>query len=125
MADFEYYNANPKGLRTGDCVIRAFSFFFGTTWRSAFDDLLSWCADRGLVNFNYRSSYNKYLSEKGYERHRTPKKGLTVCGFCNHFAESGKTYIVSMKGHLTIVQDGKIIDTWDCSDKVIDGYWER
>ena len=65
--DFVYYNPNPRNLHTGDCVVRALTAFLNTSWRPAFLDIINWCADRGRVNFNYRSSYNEYLKEKGYQ----------------------------------------------------------
>lgn len=131
MAQIVQHNVNPLGLRTGDCVFRALAVFFDTTWRKALDELVSWAADRGKANFNYRSTYNEFLKEKGYVRHRAPKKGMTVAEFCDGFAEPGKMYILSCPRHLTIVtwdiqsKESYVVDTWDCRGKVVDGYWER
>ena len=130
MAQLLFLNLNPLKRWTGDCVFRALAFFFGISWREALDDLVGWAADRGLTSFNYRSTYNGYLLEKGYARHRAPRKGLTVSEFCAEYAERGKKYILSCPRHLTVVEWPKyvdecfIVDTWDCSDKVVDGYWE-
>lgn len=95
MAQLLFLNLNPLKRRTGDCVFRALAFFFGISWREALDDLVGWAADRGLTSFNYRSTYNGYLLEKGYARHRAPRKGLTVSEFCAEYAERGKKYILS------------------------------
>ena len=120
---FEYYNPNPKGLHTNDCVVRALTFFLGLSWRGAFMDIISWCADNGVVEFNRRTQYNRYLESKGYKKHRSPR--CTVKDFCEQFAEPGVTYIVSMPRHLTIVSDRVNYDIGDCSQKIIDGYWEK
>ena len=125
MTKYNYYNPNPCKIHIGDCVIRAFAFFFGATWRKAFLDIITWCADRGLVNFNFRSVYNKYLEEKGYQRHKAPEKGITVARFIEEYAENGMTYIVSMPRHLTIIHDKVLYDIGDCSSRKMDGYWER
>lgn len=125
MEKFYYWNPNPKKLHTDDCVIRAFSYFFGITWRKSFFDLIEWCADRGLVKFNFRSVYNKYLEEKGYLRHKAPFKGITVGRFRDEYAKEGKCYIISCKRHLTIIHDKALIDIGDCSDIEMDGYWLR
>lgn len=133
MAKWIRYNANPLGRRTGDCVYRALSVFLDIPWRQAVDDLVRWAADRGLTNFNYRSTYNEYLKEKGYSRHRVPEKGISVEEFIDRFAEQGKTYILSCPRHLTIVKsdndidndDLYLIDTWDCRTKTVDGYWVK
>ena len=123
--DFVYYNPNPKNLHTVDCVVRALTAFLNMSWRNAFLDIINWCADRGRVNFNYRSSYNEYLKEKGYERHKKPRKNVSVGEFVEYFAEYGKVYIVSMPRHLTLVINRRLCDIWDCSSKKMDGYWVR
>ena len=126
MANYYYINPNPKGLHTRDCVIRAFAFFFGTTWREAFMDLINWCAERGLVDFNYRSVYNEYLKEKGYNRRSCPEKGMTVSQFMTDFADDNAVYIVSCKQrHLTIVHNKDVLDTFDCRQMTVDGYWRK
>ena len=71
MAKFVYCNFNPKQLHTNDCMVRALAYFFGVSWRKAFLDIIEWCADRGWVDWNYRSKYNVYLAERGFERHKT------------------------------------------------------
>lgn len=125
MSNYYYYNPNPLKIHTGDCVIRAFAFFFGVTWRKAFLDLIEWCADRGLVKFNYRSVYGKYLEEKGFARNKAPEKGISVARFRDNYADINKIYIIQCPRHLTIIHQKNIIDTFDCSDRTVEGYWER
>lgn len=131
MSALLYVNMNPLRRRTGDCVYRALSFFLDVSWRQLLDELVGWAADRGLTNFNFRSTYNEFLKEKGYVRHRAPEKGMTVGRFCAEFAEPGMVYVVSCPRHLTVVKwigwAGRpmIVDTWDCSSKIVDGYWVR
>lgn len=131
MAILMLYNNNPLRKRTGDCVYRALSNFLDMSWRALLDELVCWAADRGLTNFNYRSTYTAFLKEKGYERHRVPKKGITVGEFCDRYAEKGKRYILSCPRHLTVVDYfewkgiSAVMDTWDCLGKPVDGYWER
>lgn len=130
MAEVLFYNANPLKRRTGDCVYRALAYFFGVPWRQALDELVGWAADRGMTNFNFRSCYTEFLREKGYIRHRAPRKGITVSEFCAGYAEKGKMYILSCPRHLTIAEwpehhlECFIVDTWDCNGKIVDGYWE-
>lgn len=131
MAKVLYINLNPLKRRTGDCVYRAMARFLGVSWRQALDDLVCWAADRGLTNFNFRSTYNEFLSSKGFRRHRAPKKGITVEEFCAGYAEKGKLYILSCPRHLTIadwpehLEECIIVDTWDCSKRNVDGFWVR
>lgn len=120
-----YFNANPMNRRTGDCVIRAFSVFLGTTWRKAFMELIEWCADRGYVLFNYRSVYNKYLEEKGYKKTRAPFKGITVAQFVEHYAQEYNLYMLQCPRHVTIIRGKELVDTWDCSHLEVQGFWIR
>lgn len=135
MAIFVPYNCNPQGRRIRDCVYRALSRFLCISWREAVDDLVSWAADRGLTNFNYSSTYTPYLKEKGYIRHKAPRKGITVREFCEQYAEKGKLYILSCPRHLTIAEWAPdahktysscvVVDSWDCRSETVNGYWER
>lgn len=126
MKQFVYYNLNPLQNHTGDCVVRAFAFFFGIPWKRAFLDLIMYCADKGVVNFNYRSTYYGYLREKGYAKIKPPFREKTSVGeFCENIAKEGKTYLVQIKRHMTIVCNRDVYDTWDCRSKDVDFYWER
>lgn len=124
MNGFAYYNPNPDGDFMNDCVIRAYAFFFGVSWKKAFLDAMQFCAERGLVRFNFPSVFNKYLESKGYKRHRTPRRGMTVGQFRDEFAVEGKCYIVSCPRHFTVVFQKDIVDIADCSKLRVIAYWE-
>lgn len=122
----KYYNANPAGKRTVDCVYRALSFFLGVTWMKAVFELVIHATNRGLVNFNYFTNLTSYLAEKGYQRQKPPRKGMTIEDFIKEIAQKGKYYLIAVPGHLTVVDnESEIVDTWDCSKKTIKYYWER
>ena len=131
MQNWLYFNANPKKLHTGDCVYRALSRFLGITWRETVDELVSFAADQGRVNFNYRSTYTPFLAEKGYERHKAPRKGMTVGEFCESFAKPGMAYLIQVPRHLTVVEwipgynISMNVDTFNCENKVIEAYWDK
>ncbi len=122
---YTYKNLNPQQKRTGDCVVRAMAYFFGVDWRTAFYSLITYCADHAVVTFNYRSTYTAFLKEKGYRRMRAPEKGMTVGRFRDEYAEEGKMYLLQVPRHLTIIDDRVLIDTWDCSDRKLEGYWMK
>lgn len=122
---FFYYNANPKGIRTGDCVVRAFSYFLGMSWAEALQSLIDWGIKNGLVLFHYRGFYNKYLLERGYKKRKTPNQVLTVRDFCDKYAEDGGLYLIQCPRHVTIVHNKGIVDTWDCGHLKVEGYWDK
>ena len=132
---FHYFNPNPCGLRTGDCLYRALSYFLGMTWRATLDGVVAFGADRGRVDFNSRSLLTAFLKERGYVRHGRKEfcgkdskgklKKMTVAEFRDNVALPGKAYLVSCTRHLTVIHDKEIIDSWDCSGREADGFWER
>lgn len=124
MKEFNYINLNPLKIHTGDCVVRAFAFFFGIPWESAFKVLTNHCAKQGKVIFNYVSNFGGYLKSQGIEKEK-PKEKITVGEFCEKVAKDGYVYIVRVKSHLTIVSDKDVFDTWDCRDKEVICYWGR
>lgn len=125
MNGFVFYNPNPDGDFMHDCVIRAYSFFLGMTWKAAALDAFRYCIEHGFVRFNYPSVYNKYLESKGYVRHRVPRKGMTVGQFRDEFAEEGKCYILSCPKHFTLIFCKDILDIGDCSKLRVIAYWVR
>lgn len=122
---FIYYNANPKGVRTGDCVIRGISYFLGITWSGALHSLIDWGEERGLVLFHYRGFYNKFLADHGFQKKKTPNKDWTVNDFCEQYAQEGKCYLIQCPRHITVVHGKDIIDSWDCGHLKVEGFWER
>ena len=34
------------------------------------------------------------------------------------------TYLITMKGHITVMKDGTVYDTFDCRDRVVRSVWE-
>ena len=53
-----FYNPNPFGNNTGDCVIRALTLAFGKTW----DDVYSMLAEFGFKNKLMPSSNENWLA---------------------------------------------------------------
>ena len=121
-----YYNANPAGKRTVDCVYLALSFFLGISWMKAVFELVINATNKGLVNFNYNTNVTHYLAEKGYQRIKPPRKGMTIDEFIKEVAQKGKCYLIAVPGHMTVIDtDSELVDTWDCSKKTIKYYWKR
>lgn len=125
---FHFSNLNPKGQRAGDCVIRAISAFMRWDWERTYREL----AERGIKAgylVNDDENYQSFLAEKGFEKHKQPRRGncfkFTAAEFCKEIAEPGKTYLLRLAHHLTFVgPDCKIWDTWDCGFKTVGNYWE-
>ena len=115
---FVKHNNNPKGKRTGDCVIRAISLALGKSWIEVFDDLTKIAREKASV-VNSDEVFFEYLSN--YDR-ETPKAQKGKKRLKVGELDDG-TYIIKVANHLTCVKDGVLMDTWDCRNKCVYRYW--
>ena len=114
---FEYYNANPYNRDISDCVIRALSVLTNRTWNETYDELTRLAGDVGLM-FDRVEFVEDYLDDK-YERECHYSK--TVGEFAREYPY-GK-YAITMDGHITALIDGKLIDTFNPSNRVMRCAW--
>ena len=123
-----YVNTNPLDKHTQDCAYRGLSLFLQIPWIKAVFELVLHATNKGLVNFTYTTNITSYLSEKGYTRQKPPRKGMSVNEFAKEVARPGKIYLLALKTprHITFINpDGVLLDTWDCSSKPVQYYWEK
>lgn len=77
-----HYNPNPRGLRVGDCAVRAASKAAGETWGSTYAALCALGYDCGdMPNANH--VWGRYLHERGFTRHALPD----TCPICYTVAD--------------------------------------
>ena len=120
---FRYYNANPKNLKVGDCVIRAICEAFDQPWEKIYIDL---CI-KGFEMADMPSSnrvWMEYLKENGWRRHIIPDTCpdcYTVEDFCGEHFQG--TYILGTGSHVICVKDSNWIDTWDSGLEYPVFYW--
>lgn len=119
------YNANPFGLKVGDCVVRAICQATDKSWEEAYLDLaLQGYRMHDMPTANH--VWGSYLKEQGFTRSALPANCpdcYTVAQFADEHPSG--TYILALSGHVVCVQDGYWIDTWDSGDEVPLYYWER
>jgi hypothetical protein len=129
---FRYHDTNPKGKKTGDCVIRAISTATNQTWDEVYEALYK-------IGFKYKlmpddpKCYERYLKELGWIKHKQPRKPdntkYTGTDFIsteeyNNLRFSNHNIIARIGTlHLTAIINGKICDTWNCSYGKIGTYW--
>ena len=125
---FHWVNVNPKGVRAGDCVIRAISAFLHWSWEKTYEMLAVRGMRTGYV-INDDENYQSFLADKGFAKQKQPRRGdntkYTASEFCKEIAKPGHIYVLRLANHLTFVgPDCKIWDTWDCGHKSVGNYWE-
>ena len=127
--EFIKYNANPKGKKTGDCVIRAICTALNQSWEDTYKELLEVTLLKCYA-ISSKENIIEYLRRKGYEMQKMPKiytdcsfRRYTVEEFADNIAKPKITYIISVANHLTIIKDKKLYDTWNCKNKSVGNYW--
>ena len=113
--NFTYYNRNPKGRITTDCVVRAMSTALSVPYEKVVMDMAKIQCESGLDDAEPKS-IEKYLTANGWLKNRQPKHENGTKFTCKEFVKAhpkGK-YILSLAHHLTYLEDGKIFDIWDC-----------
>ena len=123
---FHFHNENPKGHRTGDCVIRAIARASGDSW----DDTLTGLYKVALKMKSepaWCDCYDRYLKEQGWVKGKQPRKEdgkkYTVAEWCRMNPHT--TMVVSVSNHLTCIIDGKCNDIWNCTSKTVLNFWTR
>ena len=120
-----HYNPNPRGLRVGDCAVRAASKAAGETWGSTYAALCALGYDCGdMPNANH--VWGRYLHERGFTRHALPDTCpicYTVADFCREHPRG--VYVLGIGDHVVCAVDGDWYDAWDSSAEIPAYYWER
>lgn len=116
--NWHYYNPNPQGKITGDCVIRALSKAFNKSWGTMYSEL---CGQGMLMADmpNANAVWGKYLDEHGWERFPIPN----TCPNCYTFGDFAKdhdqgTFVLATGTHTATIVDGELFDAWNSSECV-------
>lgn len=121
---FTPYNPNPRGINTGDCVIRAICKAMDKTWEKVYTELTV----KGLQEAMWGDTntvWEKYLKEHGFVKELLPNTCpdcYTIADFANEHKNG--TFIVATGTHVVAVKDGKYFDTWD-SGYLVPSYYFR
>ena len=108
---FRYYNANIYNNNIEDCTIRAISVAENISWDKAYIKLSDYARERGLMLSSVQS-IESYLDDN-YKRFCN--YNITVGEFARKYNRG--IYLVTMRGHITVIVNGVIIDTFDCSNR--------
>ena len=137
---FHFYNANPRGRISTDCVIRAICTALDQPWEQTMLELTDLGIKLGHTATN-KDTYTKYLEQKGFGKYKQPRKpdntkytGVEWCNWLQANAKhdprySGCNAIIAHIGghHIVCIKpaDGlfKVHDTWDSTDGCIGNYW--
>jgi hypothetical protein len=120
MANFRYYNLNPNQEHRNDCVTRAIAFATGLPYpqvRKKLYHTAKLLDCEKLCPTCYSFAIQEVFGG-------IPKNcdGMSVGDFANKHPYG--TYLIRIKGHLTVIQDGVCYDLWNCLDRECDIAWQ-
>ena len=108
---YKFHNANAKGNFVNDCVIRAISVAEGKSWDETYEELSDLAQYEGIL-LDDVTFVEDYLDDR-YDRQCHYSK--TVGEFLDEFPIG--IYLITMQGHITVVVDGDLYDTFDCRNR--------
>ena len=115
---WRYYNANARGNSVNDCVVRAISMAEGTSWDETYEKLSDIAQHEGILLDDVRF-VERYL-DKRYRRACHYSK--TVGEFMEE--NSKGIFLITMPGHITVIIDGVLYDTFDCRNREMWCAWK-
>ena len=136
--------AGYKG-QTGDCVVRSIAIVTGMTYQKVYNDLYN-------ANKVFRSTSKTKLARSLKQKNDSPRSGTHRVVLKNYLSQLGfqwtptmfvgqgckvhlkkeelpsGTLLVSCSKHITVVKDGILHDTHDCTrngTRCVYGYWTK
>ena len=115
---WKYYNANVLGNSVNDCVVRAISIAENKSWDETYEELSDIAQMEGIL-----------LDDVDFVENYLDKRYKRACHYSKtvgEFVEEHKrgTYLITMQGHITVVVEGIVYDTFDCTDRRMWCAWE-
>ena len=113
-------NMTPDGKNKKDCVLRALSYALDLPYSEIFEYLDDYKKNTKMRSYNRQKNVIEGINSLlGYECIYSKRQSITTF-IKNH---SKGLYIILVTGHLTVVHNSDVIDTWDCSRKFVKCYW--
>jgi hypothetical protein len=117
--------AGYKG-KAGDCGARAIAIALGMDYKTAYNLLAQANKDMGFAKSArdgiHKNIYDSVLNKLGWFWVSAPKfEGRKAK--CSDMQQG--TVIARQAGHFVAVINGTPQDTWDCSSKMVYGYWVK
>lgn len=125
MERFVFYNPNPRGIKVGDCVIRALTKVLHSSWDEVYAEVML----KGFEMKDMPSSNNvwgSFLRSKGFIRIPIPNT-CPDCYSVRQFCEDNRSgeFLLATGEHVVAVIDGNYYDAWDSGDEAPIYYWKK
>lgn len=123
MNTFRFFQPNPTGTNTRDCVIRAVSAVLDISWDDAFDLVAERAKAMGQT-MDDNAVYGSILRQMGFARAIIPNS-CPDCYTAEDFVYDHPhgVYVLGFTGHVVAVIDGQIWDSWDSTKLIPTYFW--
>jgi len=121
---FQEFNAHPKGIKTGDCVVRAIATASNKDYLECRRELNQAKRELGYSSYKDTKFLYDYLKYNPRLIFKPVKGEPRIKGSDFTELHPKGTYILKMAGHITACIDGVILDTWDCTYRSVYTAWE-
>ena len=115
---YREYNPNPRGKRTGDCVVRAIAKITDQDWDQVYINICAQGYEMAEMP-STNSVWGECLRDLGFQRDTIPNtcpNCYTIKDFCRDHPR-GK-YAVATGTHVVAVVSGCYFDAWDSGNEV-------
>jgi hypothetical protein len=111
----------------GDCQVRALCTAAGIRYEDAWETLYRLQARYRTTGFNLAGYMDRCPKELGVIRRISfpavkGKPRMTGAAFCRKYPKGD--FILKMAHHVVAVEDGQLLDVWDCSQSCVYTAWE-
>ncbi len=123
MNTFRYFQPNPTGQNTRDCVIRAMCAVLGLRWDDAFDIVAARAKQMGQT-MDDNAVYGSILRQRGFVRKVIPMTCpdcYTAEDFCMDNPDG--VFVLGFTGHVAAVIQGQLWDSWDSRELLPTYFW--
>lgn len=120
---YNYYNRHPKGIKTGDCVVRAISTAFDKDYMETRRELNQKKREWSFTSYKDTEFIYKYLENRPRYIFKAVKGEPRIKGTDFAQLHPEGTFILKMAGHMSVCKDGVILDIWDCTYRSVYTAW--
>ena len=106
-----------------DCVIRSISIAMRKPYAEVFTEMMALGLEMGAYP-NHDKVWIKYLESNGSKKNRPPRDEYGKLIKLRDWDFKG-TAVVRNSRHLTAVDGGTVIDSWDCRRRPVNSYWSK
>lgn len=126
MGYLVYCNPHPKGKDVSDCVKRSICLATDRDYMEIQRELNAIKREIGAKKFSNIEVVEAFMDRYLYPRQSFPavkgKPRMNGKRFCEQYSKG--RYVLRMAGHLAACINGKIYDTFDCTEKCVYSAWK-